>query len=109
MRTKPLWCALWRDAFTETRDTAKRWPPLARPAFVVQDFASGEIAPINQSQMICRFRTLPLDRRLRCSCVATAEEVEVNSYPVWVRACADMFGAVSRRPPAQRWKPWTID
>jgi hypothetical protein len=44
MRTKPLWCALWRYAFTETRDTASRWPHLARPAFIVQDFASGEIA-----------------------------------------------------------------
>jgi transcriptional regulator with PAS, ATPase and Fis domain len=27
---------------------------------------------------------------LRCSCAATAEEVEVNSYPVRMRACADL-------------------
>src|SRR5882762_910549 len=69
---------------------ASRWPHLAGPAFVVHDFAIGEIAPLDQSRTICRFRTLPLDRQLRCSCVATAEEVELNSYPVCERACADV-------------------
>jgi hypothetical protein len=34
---------------------------------VVQHFAIGEIAPLNQSRTIFRFRTLPLDRQLRCS------------------------------------------
>jgi hypothetical protein len=65
-------------------------PHPAGPAFVVQHFAIGEIAPLNQSRTIRRFRTWPLDRQLRCSNVATAEEVEVNSYPVCVRACADV-------------------
>jgi len=43
---------------------ASRWPHLAGPAFVVQDFASGEIAPLNQSRTICRFKTLRLDWQL---------------------------------------------
>ena len=46
MRTKPLWCALWRYAFTETCDMASRWRHLAGPAFVVHDFASGDISPV---------------------------------------------------------------
>jgi hypothetical protein len=44
--------------------------------FVVQHFAIGEIAPLNQSGTIFRFRALPLDRQLRCPRVATGEDVE---------------------------------
>jgi len=44
-RTKPLCCALWLYAFRETCDTASRWPLVAGPAFVVHDFASGDISP----------------------------------------------------------------
>jgi hypothetical protein len=35
---------------------------------------------LNQSETIFRFRTLPLDRLLRCSCAATVKEVGVNAY-----------------------------
>src|SRR6266850_1777852 len=64
-----------------TEDMASRWPHLVGPAVVVQHFAIGEIAPLNQSRTIFRFRTLPLERQLRW-CVATAEEVELNRIGV---------------------------
>jgi hypothetical protein len=88
MRTKPLWCAVWRDAFTETCDSGEPSATSRVTAVVVQHFANGEIPPRNQSRTICRFKTLPLDRQLRCICAATVQEVEVNSY-LRVRASVD--------------------
>jgi hypothetical protein len=94
MRTRPLWCALWRDAFTETLSGSRAVGHISRDGPLLPRISPfGEIAPLNQSRTIYRFRTLPLDRQLRCSCLATAEEVEVNSYAVefWTSSAMRSF------------------
>jgi len=59
MRTKSLWCALWRYAFTETCDMASRWRHLARPGVCCPRFRHWRyLASACLSKCVFRFNAL---------------------------------------------------
>src|ERR1041385_6787236 len=69
---------------TGLRETTCPPTPNGAPPFVVHDFASDDISSLNQWRRVFGFRSLSLDRRLRCSVVVIIQRTSSRVRAVLV-------------------------